>query len=130
MHSGRASSMLTHGLTPDRGDHICALYRSRHELATLAAGFLADGLARGERCWYVAANDETGTVVRVLRDRGVDVDGEQNRGALDIVTGAYVADGGFNPERTVEVFSDAIEQALHDGFTGFRAAADMSWALS
>jgi hypothetical protein len=26
-------------------------------------------------------------------------------------------------------FSDAIEQALADGFNGFRAAANMSWAL-
>ncbi len=27
------------------------------------------------------------------------------------------------------VFSDAIEEALSEGFTGFRAAANMSWAL-
>ena len=29
----------------------------------------------------------------------------------------------------MQVFNEAIEQALKDGFTGFRAAADMSWAL-
>ena len=30
----------------------------------------------------------------------------------------------------MRVFSEAIEQALCDGFHGFRAAADMSWALT
>jgi hypothetical protein len=29
----------------------------------------------------------------------------------------------------MQVFNDAIDQALKDGFTGFRAAAEMSWAL-
>jgi MEDS: MEthanogen/methylotroph, DcmR Sensory domain len=37
--------------------------------------------------------------------------------------------GGFEPEQTMQVFNDAIEQALKDGFNGFRAAAEMSWAL-
>ena len=30
---------------------------------------------------------------------------------------------------TLQIFNDAIEQAYTDGFTGFRAAAEMSWAL-
>ena len=37
--------------------------------------------------------------------------------------------GTFNPEVTIQIFNDAIEQAYTDGFTGFRAAAEMSWAL-
>jgi MEDS: MEthanogen/methylotroph, DcmR Sensory domain len=42
---------------------------------------------------------------------------------------AYIVHGEFNPEKTVETFSDAIEAALKDGFTGFRAVANMTWAL-
>ena len=34
----------------------------------------------------------------------------------------------FSPEEMMGVFSDAIEQALHDGFTGFRAAGDKASA--
>jgi hypothetical protein len=37
--------------------------------------------------------------------------------------------GNFEPEATMNIFNDAIEQAYADGFTGFRAAAEMSWAL-
>ena len=43
--------------------------------------------------------------------------------------GAYVVRGAFDPEVTLQIFNDAIEQAYTDGFVGFRAAAEMSWVL-
>ena len=56
---------------------------------------------------------------------------EVRRGALAILSGtdAYIVHGEFNPESTVATFNNAIEAALKDGFNGFRAVADMSWAL-
>ena len=56
---------------------------------------------------------------------------ETKRKALQLISGdgAYVVHGTFNPEATIQIFNDAIEQAYTDGFTGFRAAAEMSWAL-
>lgn len=113
------------------GDHVCAVYSSSDELARIVASFLAEGLTRGERCWYVAADTEGPNVREALRQRRMNVDADIARGALNIIDGSdsYVVRGDFDPERTVEVFNNAIEQALMDGFTGFRAAADMSWAL-
>ena len=113
------------------GDHICAVFTSSAERASVAADFLAAGLARNERCWYVAAGREGPTVRAALRERGVNIDVEQRRTALNIIGGSasYVVHGRFDPEATMQVFNEAIEQALKDGFTGFRAAADMSWAL-
>ena len=66
-----------------------------------------------------------------LRTLGVSVTTETKRGALQLISGdgAYVVRGTFNPEATMQIFNDAIEQAYTDGFTGFRAAAEMSWAL-
>src|SRR5689334_14720054 len=54
-----------------------------------------------------------------------------NKGALTILSAnaAYGVRGDFDPEETMVVFSNAIEAALGDGFNGFRAAANMSWAL-
>jgi hypothetical protein len=62
---------------------------------------------------------------------GIDVTAETKRKALQLISGdaAYIVHGTFNPEATIQVFNDAIEQAYTDGFTGFRAAAEMSWAL-
>jgi len=113
------------------GDHICVFYASEHELAETAGDFLAEGLRRGERCWYVPTGTESSLVRAALRRREVDVATESRRGALELLgaSDAYVVHGDFNPEATMNVFSDAIENALRDGFTGFRAAAEMSWAL-
>ena len=51
-----------------RGDHICALYSTAAELARTVARFLAEGLSRHERCWYVASGDE-GEAVRFFLGR-------------------------------------------------------------
>jgi hypothetical protein len=114
------------------GDHVCALYSTRAELARVVAEFLAEGLRSHERCWYVAAGDEMESVRTALERLGIDVAGEIRRTALRLRSGegAYAAQGQFDPESTLHVFNDAIEQAYTDGFIGFRAAADMSWALA
>src|SRR5262245_48282943 len=114
-----------------RGDHICAVYATSAELAQTAARFLAEGLRNRERCWYVASGDEGDQVRSALATFHIDVAAEIARGALHLVSdeAAYVVHGSFDPEATVRVFNDAIEQAYSDGFAGFRAAAEMSWAL-
>ena len=113
------------------GDHICSLYESEEQLVSTAAAFLAEGLARKERCWYVPSGNETRAVRAAMEKRGVDVENESRRSALHLLESndTYVR-GGFDPEETMRVFSEAIEDALTDGFNGFRAAADMSWALT
>ena len=114
------------------GDHVCSLYETDEQLAATVASFLADGLARRERCWYVPSNGETAQVRNALERHGVDVQAESRRSALHLLDSpnTYTVHGGFDPEETMRVFSEAIEQALSDGFNGFRAAADMSWALT
>jgi hypothetical protein len=114
-----------------RGDHVCGLYSSTTELAREVADFLAEGLRSGQRCWYVGAGGEMDLVRGALGQAGIDATADSRRGALNLTSGsgAYVVRGCFDPEATLNVFNDAIEQAYTDGFTGFRAAAEMSWVL-
>ena len=79
----------------------------------------------------MASGDELPAVRAALEAVRVDVDAEIDRGALGLVDAsrAYIVDGVFDPDATMRVFNDAIEQACEDGFNGFRAAADMTWAL-
>jgi hypothetical protein len=113
------------------GDHICSVYDSDDQLVTTAAAFLADGLARGERCWYVPSGQEGPAIRKAMERLGVNVEKQSARSALQLLdsNATYTVHGGFDPEETMRVFSEAIEQALTDGFKGFRAAAEMSWAL-
>ena len=111
------------------GDHVCSMYSTATELAEEAASFLAEGIRRGEQCWYVASGNETEAILTALGNRAVPA--KKSRRALKLISadGAYVIRGGFDPETTIQTFNDAIEQAYAEGFTGFRAAAEMSWAL-
>ena len=115
-----------------RGDHVCAVYSTMSELTEQVAGYLAEGLRNRERCWYVGAGEEMDSLRAALLRLGVDVDAATRREALALIAGdgAYVVHGRFDPEVTMQVFNDAIEQAYTDGFAGFRAAAEMSWALA
>jgi hypothetical protein len=113
------------------GDHVCAIYDGHDELAHVVGDFLAEGLRKSERCWYLPASDDPAAVRAALKKRSIDTTRAVERGALSILssTAAYSVRGDFDPEETLAVFSGAIEQALADGFNGFRAAANMSWAL-
>jgi hypothetical protein len=110
---------------------VCAIYTSEGELADIVGEFLADGLRKSERCWYLPASDHPAAVRAALKARRVDIPRAAQRGALQILSpsAVYNVRGGFDPEATLAAFSQAIEQALADGFNGFRAAANMSWAL-
>jgi len=114
------------------GDHICSLYSTSAELIAVVAPFLAEGLRRGERCWYVGRADEHERIVAALRKRHVDVDACVQRGALYFAAGteAYLLQGQFDPEQTLAIFNDVIDEASRHAFSGFRAAAEMSWALT
>lgn len=113
------------------GDHVCAIYDTEEELAGIVGQFLAEGLRRAERCWYLPAADDPDALLVALARHGVDTAQAVERGALHVLSSnaAYSVRGDFDPEETMVVFSHAIEQAFADGFHGFRAAANMSWAL-
>ena len=119
------------GASLKHGDHACRIYPTDEELVEAVADFVAEGRQRGERCWYVAAGREGAVVIEALRQRGIDAAADMRSGAFRLIpsSDAYPVQNTFVPERSMRVFSDAIEQALRDGFSGFRAAAEMSWAL-
>ena len=118
-------------MTLKRGDHVCVIYSTTTELVQTVASFLEEGLRANERTWYVASADESSLIRTALQDRHINVNGETARGSLQLLSAddAYVVHGGFDPEATLRIFNGAIEAAYTDGFTGFRAAAEMSWAL-
>jgi hypothetical protein len=114
------------------GDHACVIYSSDSELIAIVATYLQEGLRGGERCWYAAsAASELSQVRTALEAKGVAVADAEERRSLLLATSqeVYLADGTFNPERTLQNLTDAIPTAIDDGFTALRVAGEMSWTL-
>ncbi len=97
----------------------------------VAVPFIRDGLARGERCTYIADDAAPAEVHAFLEEGGIDVARETTRGALVVGTrrDAYLKGGSFSPDAMLNFLSDAAAQATADGFAGLRGTGEMTWAL-
>ena len=113
------------------GDHLCLFYDQPAEQLAITAEYLALGLQRGERCLYVSDVAMIVALRATLAEAGLDVKQERARGALVLLTTdeAHLTGGRFDAEGMLAMLGRAVDSALAAGFTGLRAAGDMSWLL-
>jgi PAS domain S-box-containing protein len=114
-----------------QGDHICLIYETTGEQLAADVTFITDGLARGERCVFIADDRTNEEVVQALVAAGMDVVQERQRGALRLLTWQdnYLRGGEFAPQAMIDFIRQAEAEALADGFSGLRVTGEMTWAL-
>lgn len=105
-------------------DHVCWPYDDPAEFRTQAVGFLSDGLALGQRAWYVAEPDTD--ELRGHLDGLPGVAEALDRGALQLcsIGTTYRSGQVVVPADQVAAYAAATDQALADGYTGLRVAAE------
>lgn len=116
----------------ESNDHFALLYESQEEQFDAAIPFIRQGLERGEHCLYVADENSKAEVLEAMRAADVDVDVALESGALTIHTkqATYLRGGTFDRDAMLEFWEHSLEQATdEEGYTGIRAAAEMTWAL-
>ena len=113
------------------GQHLCLFYDQIDEQIGITVEFIRAGLERRERCLYVSDVATIGKLREQLQRSGTDVAAQVEEGALLLVTkdDAYLAGGRFDAEGMIAMLESAVQQALDAGFTGLRAAGDMTWLL-
>jgi anti-anti-sigma regulatory factor len=107
-------------------DHVCWVYDDSREFVDAAVDFLADGLAAGQRLLYV-----TGRPVEQMR---ADLSGLRSAewllatGGLRVATVSDMVDLSqpIDPERQLAGLAAMTDQAVADGYTGLRIAADVT----
>ncbi len=114
------------------GDHAALFYKTREEQFAAIVPFIAIGLKRRERCLYIADDNSVAMVIDELEKGGVDVEGAQKSGALTISTKhhTYLRHGIFEPSRMTEDLANEVTESMRLGYTAFRAAGEMTWALT
>src|SRR5262245_21741364 len=98
------------------GDHAGHLLRNSYEQKAVVLEFFRKGLARGERCIYIAADNESvDDWLFEFQNHGIDVSQEQLRGGLRVVGRDDWRDlgdfGSINQARKALAF---IERSLGD----------------
>lgn len=120
----RATGAVDHGRGFGVHDHVCWRYDDTAEFRARAIEFLVDGVLAGQRVLYVGP----ATPDALLADlRGNPVLTEAlayGTATVADVTATYPGGVAVDPFTQAAAYAEATEQAVTDGFTGFRVAAD------
>jgi anti-anti-sigma factor len=111
-------------------EHRCVIFDTDIERQHLLASFVQSGLRFGRRIWCLAEPETTEQVIDELNASGPIADQLRERGQLAVASSraSYSPQWPFDPERLLKWISRAVEDAVHDGFTGCRIAVDLRWA--
>jgi putative nucleotidyltransferase with HDIG domain len=112
-------------------DHVCLIYESKEEQFAVAIPFIAQGLERGEKCIYVADENDVDAVLNALGSWGIDVYNAWQSGALSVITKkqVYLKEGRFDPDLMIDFLKKSAAAAKAAGYKALRVTGDMSWAL-
>lgn len=112
-------------------DHLCLFYESQEEQFRSIVPFFAAGLAKGERCLYIADELDADQVLRYLRAGGIAVDRALQDGSLVLASKheSYLRKGHFDPDEMLAFLKEFIEATKAEGFSGLRTTAEMTWVL-
>jgi anti-anti-sigma factor len=113
-------------------DHACWSYSTDEQRTDVIASYFAAGLHAGERLYYFASDGSEATALDGLADAGHDVRALIASGTLVIaeVESAYFPHSTFDARANLEGFRTIAQQALADGFTGIRVAAENATILN
>jgi two-component system, chemotaxis family, sensor kinase Cph1 len=114
------------------GDHAALFYRNRTEQFAAALAYIQVGLARNERCLYIAGDNSKSIVVEAMEEAGIDVAQAIVEGRLTVATPeqTYLRHGVFEPEKMVEGLRQEVSFSLDQGFSAFRGTGELGWAAA
>ena len=105
------------------GGHVCLPYAGEEEKHSAIAGFIQDGLVRGERCAYLGTPDGFARLLPHLEARGIATETVRQRSAL-VFSDTTRSDDGFDPVEQAAVIRQAVAAARAAGFASLRVVGD------
>ena len=106
------------------GGHVCLPYAVEEEKHSAIAGFIHDGLLRGERCIYWGPPAGFAAMLPHLEARGVAVLALCERATLVFADASQRSTRAFDLEHEIASIRDAVAAARSEGYAGLRVAGD------
>jgi anti-anti-sigma regulatory factor len=108
------------------GRHVCWAFKDPAEFAMRAAGYLGEGLARGDRVCYIANGDPELLLREISSVAGFREAVDSGAAQVISVDSAYHGFASIDPAQQLRHYAQATERALADGHTGLRVAANVT----
>ncbi|HET7530979.1 MAG TPA: MEDS domain-containing protein [Mycobacteriales bacterium] len=123
---GRLSRRLGDRPRPGLSDHACCSYATDEDRGRLAAAWVAEASPLHQRALYVA----DATPVELVAELASlpDATAALEAGALVVASSSTLYDlsAPIDPPTQLAAYAAAVEQALADGYSGLRVAADIT----
>ena len=113
------------------GEHLCSFYENKEEQFQIVFPFIVEGLARTEKCLYIADENSVDEVKAGLLIHGIDVEECLKTGQLNIMTTkeSYLKHGKFIIEDMVLQLDSFVYRAINEGYSGVRVAGEVTWLI-
>lgn len=111
-------------------DHVCLIYDNQEEQFGMLIPFFKDGLAKNEKCAYIADHSAADKVTKRLRGVQGNPFGESlDNDKFSVITNreSYLRNGYFEPKEMIAFWAESEKEALDSGFSAFRATGETTW---
>ncbi|MBN1189126.1 MAG: PAS domain S-box protein [Dehalococcoidales bacterium] len=112
-------------------NHLCLIYDNQEEWQAFISSFLRVGLERNERCLIIYDTHSAKQLRDTLRSVGIELSSVESSGKLVLVHGSrfHIKDGLFDPEKTLDLLTYEVQNALRKGFSALRVTTETEWVL-
>jgi len=109
-------------------NHVLFLYESAQDKYNVLFNYLLAGLEAGEAVLYIASEENPTQIRDAMRRFGLEVEKNEKAGALHILgcNDFYIIEGQFAISTTMSLINKLYDEALTDGFTGWRVTGEMA----
>jgi hypothetical protein len=111
--------------------HVCAFFDSRNDEHRVLSPFYAEGIEWGEKVMLIVDPALKQDQVDQLRAHGIDTDGCQQCGQLEVHSwdDVYLSDGTFDADRMLGAIEGALDAGKEAGYPRMRIMGNMGWTL-
>ncbi|MDH5770905.1 MAG: MEDS domain-containing protein, partial [Candidatus Bathyarchaeota archaeon] len=109
-------------------NHVIILYHTSGAKYNVLFNYLRVGLENGEAVAYIATEENPSQIRDAMKRFGIEVEKYEKAGSLHILgcNDFYIIDGKFNVATTMGLINKMYDEALTNGFKGFRVAGEMA----
>lgn len=114
------------------GAHLCCIYSNKEEQLATIIPYIAIGLEKQEKLVYIVDERSKEEIIQALEEAGIEIKNSIRSGQFLLLTkeDAYLKDGYFDPDKMINLLKQNQEQALKEGYSGFRVTGEMTWIFT